>query len=65
MKVHEEDTCGFKLKAVQESQRKTEQKAKQKTMETSGEVFVVQQAEMSEFSDASDNLIFCRKCKKS
>jgi hypothetical protein len=30
MKGHEEDTCCFKLKAMQEAQRKTKQKAQQK-----------------------------------
>jgi hypothetical protein len=34
MKGHEEDTCRFKLKAMQEAQRKTKQKAQQKPKAT-------------------------------
>jgi hypothetical protein len=41
---------------MQEAQRKTEQKARQKSKATSSEAFAVEQAEMSEFSDASDNI---------
>jgi hypothetical protein len=56
MKGHEEETCCFKLKAMQESQRKTKQKAQQKRKETSSETFAIGQAEVSEFSDASDSI---------
>jgi hypothetical protein len=48
MKGHKEDMCCFKLKAMQEAQ--------QKVKGTSSEVFAVEQEEMSEFSDASDNI---------
>jgi hypothetical protein len=53
MKGHEEDMCCFKLKAMQEAQRKTKQKAQQKPKATSCEAFAVEQAGMSEFSDVS------------
>jgi hypothetical protein len=56
MKGHEEDTCCFKLKAMQEAQCKTKQKAQRKPKATSSEEFAVKQTEMSEFSDASDNM---------
>jgi hypothetical protein len=56
MKGHEEDTCRFKLKAMQEAQGKTKQKAQQKPKVTSSEGFAIEQAETSEFSDASDNI---------
>jgi hypothetical protein len=41
---------------MQEAQCKTKQKAQQKPKATSSEAFAVEQAEMSEFSDASDNM---------
>jgi hypothetical protein len=53
VKGHEEDTCHFKLKAMQEGQRKTKQKAQQKPEASSSEAFAVEQAEMSEFSDTT------------
>jgi hypothetical protein len=56
MNGHEEDTSCFKLKAMQEAQRKTKQKAQQKPMATSNEAFAFEQAEMSKFSDASDDM---------
>jgi hypothetical protein len=49
MKVHKEDTCHFKVKAMQEAQRKTKQKAQQKPKATSSETIAVEHAEMSEF----------------
>jgi hypothetical protein len=56
MKGHEEDTCRFKLKAMQVALRKTKQKVQQKSKATSSEEFAFEKAEMSEFSDASDNM---------
>jgi hypothetical protein len=56
MKGHEQDACHFKLMAMQETQRKAKQKAQQNPKATSSEAFAVEQTEMSEFSDASDNI---------
>jgi hypothetical protein len=56
MKGHEEDTCRFKLKAIQETQHKTKQKAQQKPKATSSEAFAIEKAKMSEFSDSSENI---------
>jgi hypothetical protein len=53
MKGHEENTCWFKLKAIQEAQRKAKQKAQKKPKATSNEAFAVELTEISEFSDAS------------
>jgi hypothetical protein len=44
------------LKAIQEAQCKTKQKAQQKPKATSSEAFGVEQAETSEFSDVSNNI---------
>jgi hypothetical protein len=44
------------LKAIQEAQRKSKQKAQQKPKATASEAFAVEQKEMSEFSDSSDNI---------
>jgi hypothetical protein len=41
VKGHEEDTYHFKLKAMQEAQRKTKQKAQQKPKATSSEAFAI------------------------
>jgi hypothetical protein len=56
MKDHEEDMCCFKLKAMQEAQCRTKQKAQQKPKATSSEAFAIEQVETSEFSDVSDNI---------
>jgi hypothetical protein len=56
MKDHEEDMCHFKWKAMQEAQRKTKQKVQQKLKATSSGAFAIEQEEISEFSDASDNI---------
>jgi hypothetical protein len=56
MKGHGEDTPRLKLKAMQEAQRKTKQNAQQKPKSTSSEAFAVEQAKMSEFSDASEEI---------
>jgi hypothetical protein len=56
MKGHEENTCRFKLKAMQEAQRKSKQRAQQKPKATSSEAFALEQAKMSEFSDAFDDI---------
>jgi hypothetical protein len=47
MKGQEEDTCHFKMKAMQEAQRKTKEKAQQKSKATSSEEFAITQVEMS------------------
>jgi hypothetical protein len=54
MKGHEEDTCRFRLKAMQEAPRKTK-KVQQNPVNFS-EAFAIEQAEISEFSDVSENV---------
>jgi hypothetical protein len=41
---------------MQDTQHKTEQKAQQKPKATSSEALAIEQAEMFEFSDASDDI---------
>jgi hypothetical protein len=56
MKAHEEDTCRFKLKAMQEAQRITKQKGQQKSKATTSEGFAIAQTETSKFLDESDDI---------
>jgi hypothetical protein len=56
MKGHEEDTCRFNLTTIQEAQRKAKQKAQQKPKATSSEAFAVEQAKISEFLNAANNI---------
>ena len=56
MRGHEKVWCHFKLKAMQDAQNKTKNKVQPKnSQETSNEALAVEQ-EMSDFSDASNNL---------
>ena len=56
MKGHEEIRCRFKLKTMQEAQRKLKNQAQQKnSKESSNEAFAVEH-EMSNTLDAYDNL---------
>jgi hypothetical protein len=56
IKSHEEDSCCFKLKAIQEAQHKAKQQVQQKPNEALNEAFAVDQAKISEFSDVTDDV---------